>query len=148
MCINGLVTQLSFGWTIIFFFFHSSTRLFCLKKLPISEGNYGTCKKERWGGWGGRGKKVKKKLKWESLACIQASLPGPLFLTSVINGKAPTWYIYIYKYVCMYEGCKLTHFALCCVSSIHPSIHPSMILALQSPDLLNTGGFGRWIWSQ
>lgn len=66
-------------------------------------------------GWGEEVNRLKKKLNGESLACIQASLPGPLFLTAVINGKAPTWCIY----VCMYV-CKLTHFALCCVSSIHP----------------------------
>jgi transcription antitermination factor NusA-like protein len=58
--------------------------------------------KERVGWWGEEVKRLKNKLKGESLACIQASLPSPLFLTSVINGKAPTWYIYTCMYVCMY----------------------------------------------
>jgi hypothetical protein len=112
--------------------------------------------------WGGGGEEVKKrikkkKLKGESLACLQASLPGPLFLTPVINGKAPTCYTYINSLTLLCVVCHPSihpfihpsiHSSI--HSSIHPSIHPSMILALQvsRPLLLNTGGFGRWICSQ
>jgi hypothetical protein len=77
---------------------------------------------------GGRGlkkgfKKKKKKLKGESLACLQASLPGPLFLTPVINGKAPTCYIYINSLTLLCVVCHpFIHPSI--YSSIHPFIHP------------------------